>query len=415
MPAPSNVQHEASINEQESIGYVHENHWQAWTTKKKPPLVPRQEESPLSSLSRCDLPWHGKSRTFLHNAHDEDLVLDSSVRAGIRAPLTQQKADMRNDRRCGFDTITARELDTKGAQSIVDKIRQRIGEATSTSVSISMPSTLHLLQLTTILAGLEGLNIIGGDVVEVAPAYDDNGETPFEQREHLDDASMPSTLCPSGLDDPSVGGDAIFSSFYVLLSPPSTQYVFKQAAVLILELPDEVVAAEPSTPRPKSSTGSQAARNSGEGALALRSGTPRQHIQTAKAFLLTAAIQQFLTRPRHPKPNTRLSFPDLSCVLTKMALTTRREPSSMCSFYRHDSRGSYLRTEEPINLGDLMCTWYTELSPRMGVWRDQLPRASHIFRHTSLRPSPVSDYPRISRGKGILQRGPKAKGRSTSI
>lgn len=32
-------------------------------------------------------------------------------------------------------------------------------------------------ELTTILAGLEGLNIIGGDVVEVAPAYDNNGET----------------------------------------------------------------------------------------------------------------------------------------------------------------------------------------------------------------------------------------------
>lgn len=31
-------------------------------------------------------------------------------------------------------------------------------------------------ELLTILAGLEGLNIIGGDVVEVAPAYDDNGE-----------------------------------------------------------------------------------------------------------------------------------------------------------------------------------------------------------------------------------------------
>jgi agmatinase len=36
---------------------------------------------------------------------------------------------MRNDRRCGFDTITARELDTKGAQSIVDSIRQRVGDS----------------------------------------------------------------------------------------------------------------------------------------------------------------------------------------------------------------------------------------------------------------------------------------------
>lgn len=42
---------------------------------------------------------------------------------------------MRNDRRCGFDTITAREFDTKGVQSIIDQIRQRVGE---TNVYISV-------------------------------------------------------------------------------------------------------------------------------------------------------------------------------------------------------------------------------------------------------------------------------------
>lgn len=42
---------------------------------------------------------------------------------------------MRNDRRCGFDTITARDFDTKGVQSIIDQIRQRVGE---TNVYISV-------------------------------------------------------------------------------------------------------------------------------------------------------------------------------------------------------------------------------------------------------------------------------------
>ncbi|UKZ75846.1 hypothetical protein TrVFT333_003541 [Trichoderma virens FT-333] len=129
--------------------------------------------------------------TFLHIAHEENLILNSSIHAGIRAPLTRRKADMRNDRRCGFDTITARELDTKGAQSIVDKIRQRVGESNVyISVDIDVldpafapatgtpePGGWSTRELTTILAGLEGLNIIGGDVVEVAPAYDDNAET----------------------------------------------------------------------------------------------------------------------------------------------------------------------------------------------------------------------------------------------
>ncbi|KAL6816572.1 arginase family domain-containing protein [Trichoderma sp. SZMC 28015] len=129
--------------------------------------------------------------TFLHIAHEENLILNSSIHAGIRAPLTRPKADMRNDRRCGFDTITARQFDTKGVQSIIDQIRQRVGE-TNVYISVDIdvldpafapatgtpePGGWSTRELMTILAGLEGLNIIGGDVVEVAPAYDNNGET----------------------------------------------------------------------------------------------------------------------------------------------------------------------------------------------------------------------------------------------
>ncbi|EGR48242.1 Arginase/agmatinase/formimionoglutamate hydrolase [Trichoderma reesei QM6a] len=128
--------------------------------------------------------------TFLHIAHEENLILNSSIHAGIRAPVMRQKADMRNDRRCGFDTITAREIDTMGVQSIIDRIRERVGNS-STYISVDIdvldpafapatgtpePSGWSTRELTTILAGLEGLNIIGGDVVEVSPAYDDNGE-----------------------------------------------------------------------------------------------------------------------------------------------------------------------------------------------------------------------------------------------
>ncbi|RFU77822.1 proclavaminate amidinohydrolase [Trichoderma arundinaceum] len=128
--------------------------------------------------------------TFLHIAHEENLILNTSIHAGIRAPLTRRKADLRNDVRCGFEIITARELDTNGTAAIIDKIRQRVGD-TNTYVSIDIdvldpsygpgtgtpePGGWSTRELLTILAGLEGLNIIGGDVVEVAPAYDTNGE-----------------------------------------------------------------------------------------------------------------------------------------------------------------------------------------------------------------------------------------------
>ncbi|PTB37748.1 hypothetical protein M441DRAFT_92210 [Trichoderma asperellum CBS 433.97] len=128
--------------------------------------------------------------TFLHIAHEEGLILNSSIHAGIRAPLTRRKADIRNDVRCGFEIITAREIDTNGTRAIIDRIRERVGD-TSTYISVDIdvldlafapatgtpePGGWSTRELLTILAGLEGLNIIGGDVVEVAPAYDDNGE-----------------------------------------------------------------------------------------------------------------------------------------------------------------------------------------------------------------------------------------------
>ncbi|KAH6609007.1 hypothetical protein Trco_002353 [Trichoderma cornu-damae] len=136
--------------------------------------------------------------TFLHLAHEmltrfsihKNLILNSSIHAGIRAPLARRKADIRNDIRCGFEIITARDLDLNGAQSVIAQIRQRVGD-TRVYLSIDIdvldpafapatgtpePGGWSTRELLTLLAGLEGLDIVGGDVVEVAPAYDDNGE-----------------------------------------------------------------------------------------------------------------------------------------------------------------------------------------------------------------------------------------------
>jgi agmatinase len=54
--------------------------------------------------------------------------LNSSVHAGIRAPVMNKKKDMRNDRRCGFAVITARDIDKIGAQGIINSIKNRVGE-----------------------------------------------------------------------------------------------------------------------------------------------------------------------------------------------------------------------------------------------------------------------------------------------
>lgn len=53
--------------------------------------------------------------------------MNTSVHAGIRAPLARRKGDMRNDLHCGFHTITARDLDRVGAHGIISRIKERVG------------------------------------------------------------------------------------------------------------------------------------------------------------------------------------------------------------------------------------------------------------------------------------------------
>lgn len=129
--------------------------------------------------------------TFLHIAHEEGLILNSSAHAGIRAPASNQKYDWRNDRRCGFEIITARDIDKIGVSGIISKLKARVGD-TNVYISVDIdvldpayaPATgtaevggWTTRELLSILDGLEGLKVIGADVVEVAPAYDNAGQT----------------------------------------------------------------------------------------------------------------------------------------------------------------------------------------------------------------------------------------------
>ncbi|KAK9425721.1 putative Arginase [Seiridium unicorne] len=129
--------------------------------------------------------------TFLHIAHEEGLITNTSLHAGIRAPLARRKGDMRNDVRCGFHTITARDLDRLGTMGVISRIKERVGEANVyISVDIDVldpafapatgtaePGGWSTRELLTILDGLGGLRVVGADVVEVAPVYDNAGET----------------------------------------------------------------------------------------------------------------------------------------------------------------------------------------------------------------------------------------------
>ncbi|KAK8072047.1 proclavaminate amidinohydrolase [Apiospora saccharicola] len=129
--------------------------------------------------------------TFLHIAHEEHLILNTSIHAGIRAPLIRAKGDLRNDLRCGFAMVKARDLDRIGASGVIQQIKDRVGGSkVYISVDIDVldpafaPATgtaesggWSTRELLTILDGLQGLHVVGADVVEVAPIYDNPGET----------------------------------------------------------------------------------------------------------------------------------------------------------------------------------------------------------------------------------------------
>ncbi|KAF1924324.1 arginase family protein, partial [Didymella exigua CBS 183.55] len=129
--------------------------------------------------------------TFLHIAHEEGLIRNTSIHAGIRAPVVRPKGDVRNDIRCGFEMVRARDIDRLGISGIVERLKKRVaGTRVYVSVDIDVldpayaPATgtaevggWTTRELLSILDGLEGLEVVGADIVEVAPVYDTAGET----------------------------------------------------------------------------------------------------------------------------------------------------------------------------------------------------------------------------------------------
>lgn len=121
--------------------------------------------------------------TFLHIAHEEGLIRNTSMHAGIRAPVSNKKYDLSNDKACGFNILKARDLDKIGTAGFVQRLRERVqGSKVYISVDIDVldpayaPATgtaevggWTTRELLTILDGLTGIELIGADVVEVAP------------------------------------------------------------------------------------------------------------------------------------------------------------------------------------------------------------------------------------------------------
>ncbi|GER24339.1 agmatinase [Zafaria cholistanensis] len=117
----------------------------------------------------------------------EEGILDTEAlsHVGTRGPLYGKK-DLDDDRRFGFGIVTSSDVYYQGVAEIVAKLRERIGNRPLyVSVDIDVLDPAHApgtgtpeaggitsRELLEILRGLRGMNLVGGDVVEVAPAYD---------------------------------------------------------------------------------------------------------------------------------------------------------------------------------------------------------------------------------------------------
>ncbi|KAF8665483.1 hypothetical protein AX16_000499 [Volvariella volvacea WC 439] len=123
--------------------------------------------------------------TFFHLAREEGLLSNQSIHAGIRCKLAGM-VDIEHDEGVGFQLISTDDIDDLGPFEIVRRIRQRVGNsAVYLSLDIDVidpglaPATgtpeaggWTVRELKRILRGLAGLNFVGADIVEVAPAYD---------------------------------------------------------------------------------------------------------------------------------------------------------------------------------------------------------------------------------------------------
>lgn len=144
--------------------------------------------------AHCDTGGVYDLERFHHGAPFRNAVLDGvldpkrTIQIGIRGPagFTSEFSVL-----SGMTVINAREIDQMGISAVIKKAREVVGDG-PTYISFDIdaldpafaPGTgtpevggLTPREAQAILRGLKGIDVIGGDVVEVAPAYDTSSNT----------------------------------------------------------------------------------------------------------------------------------------------------------------------------------------------------------------------------------------------
>ncbi|CAE6481135.1 unnamed protein product, partial [Rhizoctonia solani] len=127
--------------------------------------------------------------TMFWTAMNEGLVAKgNSIHAGIRCMMTGYQ-DIQHDQQVGFSLITTDDIEELGTDGIIQAIKRRVSDkpvyisididvvdpALAPATGTPEPGGWTTREIKRILRGLAGMNVIGADLVEVAPAYDTNG------------------------------------------------------------------------------------------------------------------------------------------------------------------------------------------------------------------------------------------------
>ncbi|CKH10373.1 agmatinase [Mycolicibacterium smegmatis] len=118
------------------------------------------------------------------------IVKGHSAHVGIRGSL-YDRADLLDDESLGFTVVHCRDIDRIGVDGVISRIHERVGEyPVYVSIDIDVldpafaPGTgtpeiggMTSRELVAVLRAMRGLNIVGADIVEVAPAYDSGDVT----------------------------------------------------------------------------------------------------------------------------------------------------------------------------------------------------------------------------------------------
>lgn len=148
-------------------------HLDTWSPDKYPSFW----QSATNDLNHGSMLW---------KAHQEGLTTKHNVHVGVRTRLSSL-ADYEDDDTQDFLRIEADDIWIYGVHHVIRSILKRVPKNTPTYISVDIdcldpgfapgtgtqePGGLLPRELIYILRGIDGLNLVGADIVEVSPAFD---------------------------------------------------------------------------------------------------------------------------------------------------------------------------------------------------------------------------------------------------